>query len=198
MFSFVALAIITLASSTYASPLEARQSGPCSGLGSGTSSTAGPFSLYAYNPNGSNTNSSGIPLVLAPVPSSSPPYGRLATYASYGQGSLTSFSLTDNTLVPADNSAVDLSVASGTELEWQFVSALETPAAAPIYCVVNHEAPTGLTDTAMLAVNGETGSFSLCQSETAPYIDVVYEATSDNGGAYEYETCESIIVHVYY
>ncbi|KAI8972411.1 hypothetical protein BD414DRAFT_425928 [Trametes punicea] len=159
----------------------------CNGLGAGAFDEAYNFSIGAYNTTGTNTNSTGAPIVVNSAGSfSDVTVWHLGTWVQYQYPlEYTSISLVNGTLVisgdgapPAQADTVD----PGNSLEWASRKTADPKNGAQIYCAV--PSTTG-SDYPILAVNGDTDSFSLCQTT---FENVVYYKAAPDLG-YDYESC---------
>ncbi|OSX62855.1 hypothetical protein POSPLADRAFT_1074264 [Postia placenta MAD-698-R-SB12] len=193
---------LALASAAYAAPTVVKHSTAswCTGLGGGAFDTAYNFTLAAYNTTSSNTNSTGVPLVLGQAGTSEQMASMvLSTYASYPYNDFPNFSLLQGALTPnaeATNgsvSAADTSVDAGNEPTFM-VSSGTVPSAAQVYCAVADTDPEQSGQLPILAVNRETDQFSLCTSGTQ--TNVVYRASSNNESSYDYDSCYPVAIHV--
>jgi len=128
-------------------------------------------------------------------------------YAPLGYGPVGSFdpqtfTLVNGTLIPflEDPSGgirtADLNVTSGAPLGFAYgeYPAPDLPAAAAIYCGQADTDPENAYEYAALLVYGEAG-FSMCANGTTP-ATVVWQATADNGGAYDFETCYDVRLQI--
>ncbi|GBE85415.1 hypothetical protein SCP_0706020 [Sparassis crispa] len=214
MFSPVALVSLAIVALSSASPLNIRQatSGPCAGLGIGAYDNVSNFTLGAYNLTLSNANATGAPLVLAfkqfTGSATGAYYSTLSTYYSVHSNDEPMLSLVNGSLLPSNPAepniySSNLAVSSGNELLFEFsTEESELPTPAQNYCIVDHFDPAGKGPYSMLALNGITDGFSLCENDI-PYdygnpYDVVLEATEDNGHIYNYTTCYPVCLQVLY
>ncbi|CDO75928.1 hypothetical protein BN946_scf184873.g17 [Trametes cinnabarina] len=159
----------------------------CDGLGVGVFNSASRFKLGAVNTTLANANITGAPLVVNSAgATNSATFWHLGTWAQYPDPlEYTSISLANGTLViegdgapPAQAAPVD----AGNSLEWFSSSTADPAEGAQIYCGVP---PPGNAGSPVLAVNGDTDSFSLCQSS---FENVVYyKAQPDHG--YDFDSC---------
>ncbi|KAI0919761.1 hypothetical protein AcV5_001738 [Taiwanofungus camphoratus] len=209
MLTYLALFSVFFTTTSLALPgLYPRQdTSPCAGLGDLAHDTVQNFTLTAYNASLPPTDSTGAaPLVLGTGPSL--PSGRassavLATAASYTYDNLPGpgMSLINGTLIPypAANGLVasDIIVNAGDSLGFVVTYPEDLPAGAPIYCVVQHGAPSGFGSFASLAVNGDNGDFSLCLTEVGQN-NVVWKATPNNDGQYDYDSCYTVRLQIEY
>ncbi|OSD00304.1 hypothetical protein PYCCODRAFT_695093 [Trametes coccinea BRFM310] len=205
MLAFSVLAVaLTAATSTLAHPtvkLPRAAPGPwCNGLGAGAFDEAFNFTIGAYNATGTNTNSTGAPIVVNSAGAiDGASFWHLGTWAQYPYGlEYPSISLINGTLVidgegatPAQATSVD----AGNSLEWVARNSAEPKAGAQIYCAVADTDPNGGgTGHPFLAVNGDTDSFSLCQTT---FENVVYyKAAPDRG--YDYDSCYPVKLQLIY
>ncbi|PCH34741.1 hypothetical protein WOLCODRAFT_19544 [Wolfiporia cocos MD-104 SS10] len=199
MFRF-SLAFI-LASSAVGIPtypkLPARQAAdPCAGLAGNVTDDA-VFLLAALNTTLPNANATGVPLVLG---SNGTDYGIIVTYASYPESIFPqNITLTEGDLTllsSSDYLAYDVSVNAGYGLNFLLVDLQPgpdgLPGADPIYCVQEDVSP------AILAVNGDAESFSLCETLGGGPAQkaVIWKANSENGGVYNYTSCYPVILQL--
>ncbi|KAI0329498.1 hypothetical protein GY45DRAFT_1346536 [Cubamyces sp. BRFM 1775] len=177
-----------------AMPMKRATPGPwCDGFTSGAFDSASSFTLAAYNSTGPNSNMTGAPLVLGTAGTTkNAQFWHFITEASWPNDiSYPTVSLVNGTLIPngADGAkpAQAASVDSGNSLEF-FSSATANPdAGAQIYCGVRAAAGFSL-----LAVNGDTGSFSLCQATNQ---NVVFYKAAPNMG-YDYDSCYPVVLQM--
>ncbi|OSD00300.1 hypothetical protein PYCCODRAFT_1371414 [Trametes coccinea BRFM310] len=161
----------------------------CDGLGTGAFDTASSFTIGAINTTLPNANITGAPIVVNSAGAFSDlSVWHLGTWAQYSYPlEYTSIALVNGTLVitgdgakPARADTVD----AGNSLEWASLndgSSVPTDG-AQIYCAVS---PPGNQGSPILAVNGDTDSFSLCQTS---FENVVYyKAAPDRG--YDFDSC---------
>lgn len=66
-----------------------------------------------------------------------------------------------------------------------------------VYCAVMNDDPAQ-GRYPLLPVNGDTDSLSLCPSGSyaGEQVNVIYQATADNYGAYLYDECVSVKLHI--
>ncbi|CCL98470.1 uncharacterized protein FIBRA_00468 [Fibroporia radiculosa] len=184
--------------------MNVRQTGAsCAGLGSdATDTTSYNFTLAAYN----TTNSGGVttPLVLAWGPPGDSPAASewvFSTYESWGSNQWPYNTLQSGAVFPQAGSdeeglgAFSAPVAAGDELVFVVTEYESSPDAAQIYCAV----PEVATNSVLLAVNGDTNSFSLCTATTTwisgSQVTLVYEASEDSD-EYIYDTCYAVKVAI--
>ncbi|KAI9058911.1 hypothetical protein FKP32DRAFT_1596783 [Trametes sanguinea] len=189
MLSLSVLAVaITAAASTMAHPMARASSNPaCDGLGAGAFDTASSFTIGAINTTLPNANITGAPIVVNSAGATKDAsFWHLGTWAQYPSPlQYTSISLVNGTLIidgdgatPAQATTVD----AGNSLEWFSRSTAVPSEGAQIYCAVS---PPGNQGSPILAVNGDTDSFSLCQTS---FENVVYyKAAPDRG--YDFDSC---------
>ncbi|CCM00191.1 uncharacterized protein FIBRA_02219 [Fibroporia radiculosa] len=196
-----------LAATSFAAPaLQGRHSmDPCAGLGNYTYSTASGFSLAALYTDATNANRTGVPLVLGDTADSSTSNAILATLASAPAYTWPGpeMSLVDGALYPVssdpDVSASGSAVTAGGELRFTITQPLSDPIdGAEIYCVQSFGSPAGF-QLPVLAVNGDTGSFSLCATneDDTSQVNVVYQAAPRDSN-YKYDTCLPVRLQVVY
>ncbi|KAL6302035.1 hypothetical protein BKA93DRAFT_439837 [Sparassis latifolia] len=128
----------------------------------------------------------------------------LQTYYSAHSNNEPTLSLVNGSLIPsnpadADVSSTNLAVSASSQLLFEF-STEESELPAPIqnYCIIDSpDSPYPI-----LAVNGVTDAFSLCESDTPYYFgipnDVMFQATEDNGHTYNYTSCYPVRLQVVY
>jgi len=205
----VSLALLTLAlgSVSYARPTTVEHSTAswCSGLGGGAFDSAQNFTLAAYNTSSANANATGVPLVLGQNGSGEGAESKvLSTYATYPYNDFPNLSLLNGALIPNPNSenagmhSTDVDVSSGDLPAFLVSSKGAIPAPAQVYCAVADTDPDNGRQYPLLAVNGETDQFSLCMSSSSSSAqsNVVYQPTSDNSGAYSYDSCQPVVLHL--
>ncbi|KAI8995225.1 hypothetical protein BD414DRAFT_513051 [Trametes punicea] len=170
----------------------------CDGLGGGAFDEATGFTLAAWNTTGTNTNSTGAPLIVASAGSiDGADFWQVATWASYPYGvQYPSISLVNGTLViegPNATPAQASAVGEGDSLAFVSRDTANPSQGAQIYCAVADIDPAGSgTGHPFLAVNGDTDSFSLCQST---FENVVYyKPLADHG--YDYDSCYPVRVQL--
>ncbi|KAI0764149.1 hypothetical protein BD413DRAFT_483041 [Trametes elegans] len=170
----------------------------CAKFGAGGFDEAPNFTLTAWNVDGSNDNSTGVPLVLASGGATSGgSFLRLATWASYPYNQYPTLSLADGTLIPNAPEGVTPAKASnvddGAQLGFVSNNNVNPADGAKIYCAVADTDPAGHgTGHAFLAVNGDTGSFSLCKDGSQ---NVVYYKAAE-GNSYDYSSCYPVRVQL--
>ncbi|KAH9895827.1 hypothetical protein C8Q73DRAFT_453470 [Cubamyces lactineus] len=201
MFAFTALAVALTATSTMAMPAKRAEPGPwCNGLGAGAFDEVPSFTLAAYNATGPNANSTGAPLVLGTAGAiDGAEFWHFITEASWPYANTyTSISLVNGTLIPngeGTTPAQATTVDAGNSLEFVARNSAEPSKGAQIYCAVADTDPAGHgTGHPFLAVNGDTDSFSLCQST---FENVVWYKAAPNRG-YDYDSCYPVKVQLIY
>ncbi|KAI0364640.1 hypothetical protein BV20DRAFT_983077 [Pilatotrama ljubarskyi] len=160
----------------------------CDGLGAGAFDTWSGLTLAALNTTGANTNSTGVPLVLATGGFfNNIEMRRFATWASFGANDYSSFSLANGTIIlnggPKPAQAIEVQDASELNFITKSTSDPADPlAGAQIYCGVAKTDPAGsVTGYPTLAVNGDASSFSICREGTQEVV--IYKAAADRNEA---------------
>jgi len=94
--------------------------------------------------------------------------------------------------------STDSSVSSGSMPGFWVSNDSDLPTPAQVYCAVANTDPEYGSKYPLLAVNGETDQFSLCMSGSGATAqnNVVYQATSDNSGTYDYNTCYPVALQL--
>ncbi|KAI9058927.1 hypothetical protein FKP32DRAFT_1596802 [Trametes sanguinea] len=188
--STIALGLVA-ATSTMANPMARASSHPaCNGLGPGAMDTTGNFTLGAINTTLPNANTTGAPIVVVIGGA----YILIDTYqlGTWAQYSYPLFypnlALQNGTIIISGDSANAKpaqagNVFAGNPPQWAVrVNGTLNPAdGAQVYCAV----PSSTTN-ALLAVNGDTDSFSLCQSAFGENV-VYYKAAP--GHNYDFDSC---------
>ncbi|KAJ8497070.1 hypothetical protein ONZ51_g728 [Trametes cubensis] len=184
MLALTALAVALSTVSTMATPTKRASPGPwCDGLGSGAFDTSSSFTLAAYNTTGPNANSTGAP----------PRDGqRRRTAASWPDALVyPTASLANGTLILSGTGdalpAQAVAVQEGDSLVFSASDSANPSAGAQDYCAVQPE--SGLP---LLAVYGDTDSFSLCQ--LAWENVVFYKAAPDQG--YDFDSCYPVKLQI--
>jgi len=197
MFAFHIISLLVLASSAWTAPTIPGPS--CNGLGVGAFDVAANFSLAALNVTLPNVNTTGAPLVLGQAGAiDGATFSVLSTLASFPYNQGVTFSLNEGALAPnlQGITPVDGTVNPGDAPGFVMTS-LNAPSPAHIYCAVANTDPNGGgTGHPILAVNGDTGSFSLCRTGnwTAAQTNLVWKAKQ--GGAYEFDTCYAVKIQL--
>ncbi|KZT67575.1 hypothetical protein DAEQUDRAFT_767127 [Daedalea quercina L-15889] len=178
----------------------------CQGLGGGAFDTASNFTVAAYDISGSNANSTGAPLVLTETSTQgSDVYMAFATYATQPDNTFASFSLSQGILVPNPGNTganiTDLSVSSGDSPS--FMASTDgddsnIPSAAQVYCAVANTDPDGGDQCPILAVNNDTGMFSVCTSTSGDSSgqDIIVFEAAENSSDYDYNSCTPVHLHL--
>ncbi|KAI0643247.1 hypothetical protein C8Q79DRAFT_1002500 [Trametes meyenii] len=173
------------------------QHGPwCDGLGGGAFDGVHNFTLAAWNTSLPNANNTGAPLVLATagaIPGAE--LRQLATYASFPFDDYPTFSLVNGTLIPQGGStpAQATIVQDGSSLGFLQTVSAEPTKGSQIYCAVADLDPAGHgTGHPFLAVNGDTDSFSLCQ--TGAQNVVFYKPAAE--GREDFASCYPVKVQL--
>ncbi|KAI0933310.1 hypothetical protein AcV7_004817 [Taiwanofungus camphoratus] len=204
MFVLTVLPVFLAASSSAMPTLSTHQSGPCTGLGQDAYDTASDFTLTAYNLTLPNANTTGAPLVLGSGPAGTSGQASVAvlvTYASYSRNDWPgpNMTLASGALTPAPEGglvASNTNVTAGDAVSFIVTDPQFSSPGPQIYCAVPQTDESDLEWVA-LAVNGDTQDFSLCTTVDGSAQDnVIYHATVDNGGQYDYDSCYSIRVQL--
>ncbi|KAH9917768.1 uncharacterized protein B0H18DRAFT_883420 [Fomitopsis serialis] len=194
MFAFTVLPV-ALAASALAMPavLNARQD-PCTALGVGpTSSLDYNFKLTVINPSVTNDPTyTGAPLALVSGDSNG------LWWLKTASGDFSGWTLEKGALIPTPSSpdtglvGSDMPVSAGSIVEFAVTNngSANAGAGQTPYCAVSDAG-----GNATLTVNGDGNSFSVCQTPSLAWV-LVYSASSDNGGAYTYESCTKQPVHL--
>ncbi|KAI0819734.1 hypothetical protein BC628DRAFT_1401273 [Trametes gibbosa] len=140
----------------------------CNGLGVGAFDEATNVTLAAWNSTGTNTNSTGAPLVLATGGSiTGIEFRRMATWASFPFNDFPTVSLVNGTLIPNGEHTTPAQatiVEEGSQIGFVLRNSANPLQGAQIYCGVADVDPAGHgTGHPFLAVNGDTDSFQLCK-----------------------------------
>ncbi|OBZ72803.1 hypothetical protein A0H81_06940 [Grifola frondosa] len=195
MHAPLSLLVLALAGTSLALPAPPRRREPgawCNNLGGGAFDIAYNFTLAAYNSTGTNTNSTGVPLVLGQAGATTgEEIKALSTYASFPYNDFPNLSLLEGALIPnGQATASDANVTAGEPPNF-VVTNLNPPAPAQIYCAIADTDPAGGgTGYPILAVHGDPDSFSLCATGTSPRAqnNVVYKASA-NALGYDFSSC---------
>ncbi|KAL1943735.1 hypothetical protein VTO73DRAFT_4180 [Trametes versicolor] len=202
MLALSLLALGLSAVSTMAFPavkLPRAAPGPwCDGLGPGAFDEAFNVTLAAWNTTGTNTNTTGAPLVLGSGGSiTGASFRHLSTWASYPFNDYPSVSLVNGTLmlnggVSATPSQATI-VQEGSQPGFVLRNDAVPSEGAQIYCAVADTDPAGHgTGHPFLAVNGDTDSFQLCKTS---FQNVVYWKPIPDHGE-DFDTCYPVKVQV--
>ncbi|KAI9058928.1 hypothetical protein FKP32DRAFT_1192565 [Trametes sanguinea] len=198
MLALSVLAVaLTAATSTMAHPMARSSTNPaCAGFGPGATDTLLGFSIGAINTTLPNANLTGAPIVVNSAGAFSDiTVWRLGTWAqySYPLEYTDKFSLENGTLILTGNDGAKparaTTVDPGNSLDFSSLDdgSTDPKEGAQIYCVV----PSS-TERALIAVNGDTDSFALCQSS---FENVVfYKPAPDRG--YDINTCYPVKLQV--
>ncbi|KAH9946593.1 hypothetical protein B0H21DRAFT_709076 [Amylocystis lapponica] len=195
-----ALLIALAASGAAAFPALHIRQDPCAGISGSSFSSLSNFTLAVLNSTVTDKVAVGPQLVVGQNGSSNS--GVLSTYSSYHDTQYASFTLKDGVLIPVPDyvepaaPGTDSDVASGDMPGFVFSnSSLPSPAA--IYCGIGDSDSTkGLPDP-LLAVHGDAGSFSLCQSGSGATAlnSIVYKAAASSQ-LYDHASCYSVKVQM--
>ncbi|KAH9946591.1 hypothetical protein B0H21DRAFT_742878 [Amylocystis lapponica] len=202
MFASALLLPLAAAATAFAAPtrLSTSESPSYCGrsFGPGAGNLAYNITLGALNTTGPvNYTDPGVPVVLSSVGSSGAGgVSSAALTTATSSGVLASaFSLINGSLIPdgvaGGMSAVNRNVSSGGMLGFAYAAdPSQLPAAPEVYCTVADTDPAGGYFWPVMMVNGKS-DFSLCPAANN-VTTVVFEATSDNDGAYDYDNCYGI------
>ncbi|KZT66891.1 hypothetical protein DAEQUDRAFT_739664 [Daedalea quercina L-15889] len=188
---------LTLAASFFAVPaaLTARQdpSQGCQSVVGGLNTLAYDFTLSVVDPSASGANATGPTMYLVETPEGEGVWWLQRVVDPSTPIDFLSWKLFKSSLIPNPSSSSvglagsDFAVPTGSIVEFSVTnngsgnaSAGRTP-----YCVM-----TDSEGDAILAVNGDTQSFAVCETPSEAQV-LVYTPTSDNDGAYDYSTCTS-------
>jgi len=206
MLSHISLPLVLAAGALSMPTLSGRQTGAsCAGLGSGATDTISyNFTFAAYNLDTPNANSTGAPLVLGWGPGGDDPAASawaLSTYASWGSNEWPYISLEGGSLFPEPGpdedglGAYNFATTAGDEVIFYVTEHESAPETADIWCAV----PDSETDYSILAVNGDTSNFSLCDATTTwisgTQVNLVY-SPAENNTDYVYDTCTPVRVQL--
>jgi len=198
--SFLSLALATVSGVSALPTLRVRQD-PCAGIGAGAFNSANNFTLAALNSTITDSQAVGVQLVVGQNGATdSQSFGVLSTYASYQYNEYPNFSLQDGALIPNAASSsppgADTDVSDGAMPGFVFSSS-SLPAGAQIYCGVADTDPDQGSPNPLLAVHGNTDSFSLCMggSGSTAQNNIVYNAASGSE-SYDYTTCYPVKVQM--
>ncbi|KAH9895929.1 hypothetical protein C8Q73DRAFT_643841 [Cubamyces lactineus] len=180
-----------------ATPTKRATPGPwCDGLGSGAFDTSSSFTLAAYNTTGPNANSTGAPIVMgsdgAYVKAQ---FWHFITAASWPEALVyPTVSLANGTLILSGTGdalpAQAVAVQEGDSLVFSASDSANPLAGAQDYCAVSSQQPdSGLP---LLAVYGDTNSFSLCQMAWENVV--IYKAAPDQG--YDFDSCYPVKLQI--
>ncbi|KZT66899.1 hypothetical protein DAEQUDRAFT_767579 [Daedalea quercina L-15889] len=175
----------------------------CAGLPQGSSgSLSYNFTLSAYNVDGSNADSTGVPLALALGPAGTSGEASewvIATEATAGSDGWPYWTMVNGVLTPQPGpseqglAAYANSIDQGDQVSFTITVAESNPNPADIYCGADES-----YEYLVLSVNNNPDGFSLCtatEDYNANQVVVVYEAESDNS-AYTYDTCYAIHIYI--
>ncbi|OSD00303.1 hypothetical protein PYCCODRAFT_1371322 [Trametes coccinea BRFM310] len=164
----------------------------CDGLGPGAVDTTSSFTIGAINTTLPNANNTGAPIVvvIAGAYNVIDAY-QLGTWAQYKYPLMyPNIQLLNGTAIVSGNASTARPaqagrVFAGSPPEWAVrVNGSLVPAdGAQIYCAVY---PPGNQGPPVLAVNGDTDSFSLCQSAFSENV-VYYKAAPNHN--YDFDSC---------
>ncbi|KAH9943575.1 hypothetical protein B0H21DRAFT_748523 [Amylocystis lapponica] len=196
-FTFLSLAFATV---SLAMPMTGkRQQSRC--IGGGSFANDSNFLLTALNyTTPVNYTDPGAVLQTVETERDGNVYHTLLEYADPASTSFQTFSLKNGTLIPffedptAPIGAVDLDVPSGQPLSFEY-SAYGTglPAAADIYCGQADTDPEGGYLYSALLIY-DNNAFSMCSNGTRTVV--VWQASADNGGVYDYASCYPVRLQV--
>lgn len=199
----LALSLLTVAFAAVASAFPAaKRSAPgswCNNLGGGAFDNVANFTVAAYNTTGTNTNTTGAPLVLGQAGAiDGASFKVFSTYATYPYNQYPSIALVDGRLLPTgphtSPTAIN-GVTAGYEILFVASNEVNPSTSAQIWCAVADTDPAGHgTGHPFLAVNGDTDSFSLCMHGTQN--NVVYKAAT--GNSYDFNTCYPVKLQLIY
>ncbi|KAK7680810.1 hypothetical protein QCA50_016120 [Cerrena zonata] len=185
-----------------AAPSAKRAPGPwCSNLGAGAFDIVTNFTLAAFNVDQPNANNTGIPLVLGQAGAiDGAEFKILSTFASFPFNDYPSLSMQAGAIFahsPSGNTAVNSDVTGAGEKPG-FIQTTPEPQPPQIYCAVASTDPHGGgTGFPVLAVLGDTDSFSLCPAGnfTGAQTSVVYKPEV-NATSYIFDQCVPVHLQI--
>ncbi|PIL34285.1 hypothetical protein GSI_03060 [Ganoderma sinense ZZ0214-1] len=199
MLAFSLLAV-TFAAVASALPAAKRALGPwCDNLGGGAFDNVANFTVAAYNTTGTNTNTTGAPLVLGQAGAiDGASFKVFSTFATFPYNQYPFIELVDGRLIPSGPGTSPTAingVTAGSEVTFVASNSVDPTKSAQIWCAVADTDPAGHgTGHPYLALHGDTDSFSLCQYLSQN--NVVYKAAAGNG--YDFDTCYPVKLQLIY
>ncbi|EMD35789.1 hypothetical protein CERSUDRAFT_115741 [Gelatoporia subvermispora B] len=197
--SSIILAALAIPAALASPSLRLRQVPGCNSGTPGEFNSAPNITFNALETSQVASGDDGIPLVAATISNAGDEtLYVLATEASAGSGSgtVTDFSLESGVLAPIvpDEFSGSLNVQSGGILE--FASGNVGQEVSAEYCgFANTDPSGGSIPQPLLALDGDTSDFALCESNDLNVV--VFEATADNSGAYDFSTCVSVDILIF-
>ncbi|KAI1788575.1 hypothetical protein LXA43DRAFT_894395 [Ganoderma leucocontextum] len=190
----LAFSLLTAAFAAVASALPAAKRaapGPwCDNLGGGAFDSVANFTVAAFNATGTNTDTTGAPLVLGQAGAvDGASFKVFSTFATFPFNQYPSIALVDGRLIPSGPGTTPTAVngvTAGSEVIFVASNSVDPSQSAQIWCAVADTDPAGHgTGHPFLAVNSDTDSFSLCMQGSQN--NVVYQAAA--GGSYDFDSC---------
>ncbi|KAI8992848.1 hypothetical protein BD414DRAFT_567570 [Trametes punicea] len=202
------LAVVLATSSAVALPREtvSAQERCRSSVGDHAVANFGPFTLAAVNKTLGMHSNQSEPLELSPsvTNSSATQYRSLATNNTYPYVEFVAFTLTDGGLIGVNNASSGLGAEALAPQEakpFTFKVSHTALHPEPVFCGVVGKS-TNSSKPAVLALHGDTESFSICRSEfksngtTTPLDVVVYKARANDHDLYNFRSCYSVYIQL--
>ncbi|KAM5530892.1 hypothetical protein V8D89_015424, partial [Ganoderma adspersum] len=171
----------------------------CDNLGGGVFDNVSNFTVATYNTTGTNTNTTGAPLVLRQAGAiDGASFKVFLTFTTYPYNQYPFIALVDGRLIPSGPGTSPTAIngiTAGSEVIFIVSNSVDPTQSVQIWCAVVSTDPAGhSTGHPFLAVNSNTDSFLLCRLSSQN--NVVFKAAA--GNTYDFNSCYPIKLQLIY